>query len=208
MEAHLLSKYDKQNDMADNMTDISEASGNNGESAEGTIRAEIYDWLQCIVAAILACILIFTFAIRHIGVQGDSMKNTLHNKDRVIISNLFYTPKYGDIVVLRKEEFRDEPVIKRVIATEGQTIDINFETGQVFVDGKALQEDYIAEPTRSVQDFYGPVTIPEGHVFVMGDNRNHSTDSRTMSLGTVDERYIMGRLLFRMWPMNVFGKVD
>ena len=203
-----MSKYDKQNDMAENMPDTGEASGDSEKNEEGTIRAEVYDWLQSAVVAILACILIFTFAIRHIGVQGDSMNNTLQSKDRVIISNLFYTPKYGDIVVLKKEEFREEPVIKRVIATEGQTIDINFETGQVFVDGKELVEDYIAEPTMRALDFYGPVTVPEGHVFVMGDNRNHSNDSRDDLLGTVDTRYIMGRLLFRMWPINNFGKVD
>ena len=203
-----MNKYDKQNDMADNMPDTGGASADSGKNGEGTVRAEVYDWLQSVVAAILACILIFTFAIRHIGVQGGSMKNTLQDKDRVIISNLFYTPKYGDIVVLRKETFRNEPVIKRVIATEGQTIDINFETGQVFVDGVELAEDYIAEPTTRAHDFYGPVTVPEGHVFVMGDNRNNSNDSRDALLGTVDVRYIMGRLLFRMWPVNVFGKVD
>lgn len=173
-----------------------------------SVKAEAYDWLQSIVVAILACILLFVFAVRTIGVIGVSMKETLHDGDRVVISNLFYTPESGDIVVLRKESFMDEPIVKRVIATEGQTIDIDFDAGIVYVDGEALTEEYIAEPTYRQLQFEGPVTVPEGHVFVMGDNRNHSNDSRDASLGLVDERYIMGRVLFRMWPLSDFGTVD
>lgn len=176
--------------------------------AGASVKAEAYDWLQSIVVAILACILLFVFAVRTIGVIGVSMKETLHDGDRVVISNLFYTPESGDIIVLRKESFMDEPIVKRVIATEGQTIDIDFDAGIVYVDGEALTEEYIAEPTYRQLQFEGPVTVPEGHVFVMGDNRNHSNDSRDASLGLVDERYIMGRVLFRMWPLSDFGTVD
>lgn len=173
-----------------------------------SVKAEVYDWLQSIVTAILACILLFVFAVRTIGVIGVSMENTLHWKDRVVISNLFYSPKQGDIIVLRKETFREEPVIKRVIATEGQTIEIDFNNGIVYVDGEALVEEYIAEPTYRALDFTGAVTVPEGHVFVMGDNRNHSNDSRDSMLGVVDERYILGKTLFRIWPLSGLGKVD
>jgi signal peptidase I len=169
---------------------------------------EIYDWLQCIISAILICVLAFMFVFRMIGVYGESMEQTLHEGDRVIISNLFYTPEQGDIVVLRKDTFRDEAIIKRVIATEGQTVDIDFDAGIVYVDGEALDEPYINEPTYTQESFVGPITIPEGCVFVMGDNRNASTDSRDSRIGIVDNRYILGRVLIRVYPTNVFGKVD
>ena len=167
-----------------------------------------FDWLQCIVAALVVCILIFVFVGRTVGVVGPSMQQTLIEGDRLIISRLFYTPKYGDIVVLRKDEFKEEPIIKRVIATEGQTVDIDFDAGIVYVDGKALDEPYTNTPTNVREDFNaGPVTVPEGCVFVMGDNRNHSTDSRTEVIGCVDTRYILGKALFRLTPLNRLGSI-
>ena len=167
-----------------------------------------FDWLQCIVAALVVCILIFVFVGRTVGVVGPSMQQTLIEGDRLIISRLFYTPKYGDIVVLRKDEFKEEPIIKRVIATEGQTVDIDFDAGIVYVDGKALDEPYTNTPTNVREDFNaGPVTVPEGCVFVMGDNRNHSTDSRTDVIGCVDTRYILGKALFRLMPIEKFGSI-
>ena len=167
----------------------------------------VFDWIQVVVTALVACMLIFVFLGRTVGVIGPSMESTLIEVDRLIISNLFYTPKYGDIVVLRKDEFKSDPIIKRVIATEGQTVDIDFEAGVVYVDGLALDEPYVNTPTNLREDFTGPVTVPEGCVFVMGDNRNRSTDSRTEKIGCVDTRYIIGRALFRMWPLNKFGSI-
>ena len=169
--------------------------------------AEVYDWFQCIVTALLLCVLVFVFLFRVVGVLGSSMVPTLHEGDKIITSNLFYTPEYGDIVVLRKDSFDDDPIVKRVIATEGQTVDIDFDAGIVYVDGVALEENYIAEPTQRALDFSGPVTVPEGCVFVMGDNRNGSTDSRDDRLGCVDTRYIMGKVLFRILPISGFGSV-
>lgn len=174
----------------------------------GKIRREVYDWVQCIVAALLICILVFVFVIRLIGVDGISMQPTLQNGDRVFISDLLYTPAYGDIVVLQTNSFSEEPIIKRVIATEGQVVEIDFNTGVVSVDGKALDEPYTNEPTYSRLDFIGPLEVPEGHVFVMGDNRNHSNDSRDARIGVIDEREILGRVLFRIFPLSEFGKVD
>lgn len=178
------------------------------QKPKNTVKAEIYDWLEIIVTAVLACVLIFVFFARTIGVIGSSMERTLSGDDRVIISNLFYTPEYGDIVVLRKQSFMEEPVIKRVIATEGQTLEIDFDEGTVYVDGVALIEDYTAARTHIVDDYSGPVTVPEGHVYVMGDNRNESRDSRDRDLGVVDNRYIMGRVLLRVWPFDKIGTVD
>jgi signal peptidase I len=163
-------------------------------------KMELYDWLQCVVSAILCGILIFVFVGRVIGVDGNSMLGTLRDKDKVIMTNLFYTPKYGDIVVIKTETFGETPLVKRVIATGGQTIDINFETGEVSIDGRVIVEDYIRELTTEKLDFNGPVTVPKGFIFVMGDNRNASTDSRDELVGLVDTRQILGKVLFVLIP--------
>ena len=166
-------------------------------------KMELYDWMQCIVSAILCAIFIFVFIGRTIGVEGISMQQTLHWYDRVILSGLFYKPKNGDIVIFRPptEAFGGTPLVKRVIAVAGQTIDIDFETGDVIVDGVILDEDrYINEPTHNRLNFSGPVTVPDGYVFVMGDNRNHSSDSRDARVGFVDTRYILGKVLFLFIP--------
>ncbi len=168
---------------------------------------DLFDWLQCIVTALVACVLIFVFIGRTIGVVGSSMVPTLEQGDRLIISKLFYTPQQGDIVVLQKDSFADYPLIKRVIATEGQTVDIDFDAGVVYVDGVALDEPYTAEPTVVREDFDEPVTVPEGCIFVMGDNRNRSTDSRTDSIGCVNTRLIMGKALLRLTPLSKFGTI-
>lgn len=167
--------------------------------------SETYDWIQCLVSALLICVLVFAFFVRIIGIKGSSMVPTFENRDSVIISNLFFTPQYGDVVVLRKDTFQKEPIIKRVIATEGQTIDIDFNAGIVYVDGKALDEPYVNSPTNNQLDFTGKVTVPENCVFVMGDNRNDSTDSRSSLISCVDKRYIMGKVLLRILPLNKFG---
>ena len=169
-------------------------------------RSNLYDWVQCLVAALLICVLVFAFLIRIIGIVGNSMNPTFEDGDSVVISKLFYEPKQGDVVVLRKFNL-DEPIIKRVVATEGQTVEIDFVKGIVYVDGQALDEPYIKEPTYTALDFNGSVTVPENSVFVMGDNRNDSLDSRLGIVGCVDERYIMGKVLFRLLPYNKFGSV-
>ena len=176
-------------------------------ATERSARRDIYDWMQCIVVAIIVCVLLFSFFVRLVDVVGESMFPTLDNGDKIIVSNLFYDPKPGDIVVFRKDEYRDEPLVKRVIAVEGQTIDIDFDLGIVYVDGEPLDEPYIAEPTSEPLDFSGPVTVPKNCVFVMGDNRNHSTDSRYSTIGFVDKRCIMGKVYFTLYPLKNFGSV-
>ena len=176
-----------------------------GKEPKTKTRVEVYDWIQSILMALVVCVLLFVFVVRMVNVDGESMLPTLEDKDRVIISNLFYTPKQGDIVVLRKEAFLYEPIVKRVIAVEGQTVEIDFDRGEVFVDGEELDEPYILEPTYRSLDFSGSVTVPEGCVFVMGDNRNGSTDSRYSVLGCVDTRLIMGRVYLTVFPLKNFG---
>lgn len=170
-------------------------------------RSNLYDWIQCLVAALLICVLVFAFFIRIIGIIGDSMNPTFEDGDSVVISDLFYEPQQGDVIVLRKLSFKDEPIIKRVIATEGQTVKIDFDNGIVYVDDVALDEPYILEPTTRALDFDGSVTVPENCVFVMGDNRNDSLDSRFSLIGCIDEREILGKVLFRILPFDKFGSV-
>ncbi len=186
---------------------VKPAGSEANKTSERSVRRDLYDWIQCVVMAVIICVLLFSFFVRLVDVVGESMMPTLEPGDKIIVSNLFYEPKQGDIVVFRKDEYRDEPLVKRIIAVEGQTIDIDFNRGIVYVDGEPIDEPYIAEPTVEEEDFTGRVTVPEGCIFVMGDNRNHSTDSRTSTIGFVDERCIMGKVYFTLYPLKNFGSV-
>lgn len=165
---------------------------------------EIYGMLHDLVYILAAVTLLFVFVVRLVGVDGTSMVPTLHNGDFLLLeSNFLYRPddiQNGDIVVINEPYHwnRDQSlIVKRVIATEGQTIDIDFEKGEVYVDGVLLQEDYINEPTYFCWDGdYAtelPATVPEGHIFVLGDNRNNSSDSRFAPVGMIDERCVLGK---------------
>lgn len=171
-----------------------------GEKKSGS--REVYEWVQALVCSVLAVVLAFTFGARLIGVDGHSMVPTLQDGDRLLVLNAMLCGGYepGDIVVLRKESFLPTPIVKRVVATEGQVVDIDFGSGTVFVDGTPLREDYINERTYTPEGTAFPLTVPEGCVFVMGDNRNRSTDSRSDQLGTIDARYIIGRAVFLALP--------
>ncbi len=178
------------------------------EAVELATRRDIYDWIQCLASALIVCVVIFIFFIRVIDVKGTSMYPTLNNEDKMLVSDLFYTPKAGDIVVFKKDEYSSEKaLVKRVIATEGQEINIDFDKGIVYVDGVALEEDYINELTTTKLDFIGPQTVPDGCVFVMGDNRNMSTDSRKTEIGMVDNRLIIGKVYCVIFPLESFGAV-
>ncbi len=166
---------------------------------------ELYEWVQCVVVALMACVLMFTFLGRVIDVIGPSMEDTFYTGHKVIVTRLAGNYEQGDVVVLRKNTYGEHPIIKRVIATAGQTVSINFATGTVYVDGVALDEPYTKEPTYAQEDFYQPVYVPEGCIFVMGDNRNHSQDSRYSLIGCVDTRYVLGKAVFQIWPLNRIG---
>ncbi len=169
---------------------------------------EVYEWLQCIVVALIACVLLFSFVGRVIDVRGESMLPTLVEGDKIIITRLTTSYDAGDMVVLQKDTFKSDPIVKRIIATEGQTVDIDFEMGVVYVNGFALEESYINEPTYRQEDFVGPQVVPEGCVFVLGDNRNNSLDSREATIGMVDTRHILGKVVFRILPLSHFGALQ
>ena len=147
-----------------------------------------------------------TFTLRPARSEGFSSGLLLarleQDGDRLLVVNSLLCGEYevGDIVIARKESFDAQPIVKRVIATEGQTVDIDFNLGRVYVDGVMLEEDYINDLTYREEGTLFPLTVPEGEVFLLGDNRNHSNDSRDSSLGTVDTRLLIGKAVFLVFP--------
>ena len=176
---------------------------------EQQARLDLYDWIQSLMVALVICVALFIFAVRVIDVSGSSMVPTLRDGDKMIVSDLFYKPKYGDIVVFKTDQYDpDRALVKRVIATEGQEISLDFDRGVVYINGSPIEEDYIAELTTTKLDFIGPQTVPEGCVFVMGDNRNATTDSRKKEIGMVDERMILGRAYYVVFPISEMGRIQ
>lgn len=178
--------------------------------------AELYEWLQMFLGCVVAAVVLFNCVARLTRVDGGSMDTTLQHGEIMLIWSLGYTPKQGDIVVLNKTSVLlpdwTEPraIVKRVIATGGQTVDVDYSTGAVYVDGRPLDEPYLHEEMRrpgapSMQETHWEV--PEGSIFVMGDNRNYSTDSRDSLLGAIDTDYILGKAILALWPLNRFGAV-
>lgn len=193
MEMEIIMSRKKRKAQAAEVSDI-EASGK-----------DLYDWVQCLIVALIICVVFFAFFVRIIDVVGTSMNPTLNNSDKMLVSGLFYKPQVGDVVVFKKDEYNpNKALVKRVIAVEGQEINIDFDRGIVYIDGQPIQEDYIAELTKTKEDFIGPKTVPEGCVFVMGDNRNMSTDSRKTEIGMVDTRLILGKAYMVIYPLSEF----
>ncbi len=165
----------------------------------------IVDFVSIIATSIVAIMLIFTFAFRIVGVSGPSMMNTLVNGDWLMVSAFITEPERGDIVIITQPNAYNEPIVKRVIAVGGDTIDINFDTATVSVNGKVIDEPYLATPTTDDEGAWQyPLTLKEGQVFVMGDNRQHSSDSRSPDIGLIDENYILGQVILRFSPISEF----
>ena len=162
----------------------------------------VYDWLDSLVYAFLTILLIFTFLFRIVGVSGNSMKPTLQNGDWLAVRAINTSVSRGDIVVITQPNSLNEPLIKRVIAVGGDTVDIDFVEGTVKINGDVINEPYIYEPTHRMSNVAFPLTVPEGCVFVMGDNRNDSLDSRSRTVGFIDTRYVLGVAQFRFYPFG------
>ncbi len=172
---------------------------------------EFFEWIELFGYAVAVVIVLFTFVCRIAVVSGPSMEKTLFHGEVLIVSDLFYEPKPGDVIVFQSNTIlNNEAIVKRVIATEGQTVDIDFATWTVTVDGVALEEDYvnfIRDQYMNGSDYSYPLTVEEGKLFVMGDNRNHSSDSRDSRIGQVDSRFVLGRVLFRFLPLDKIGMI-
>ncbi len=168
----------------------------------------VYEFADIVVSALLVIFVIFTFLFRLVGVEGQSMVPTLQESNRLLVSSSRYVPQYKDIVIITQPNIFHEPIVKRVIATEGQKVDIDFEKGIVYVDDKALDEPYVNAPTLTKEGVEFPVTVPAGHIFVMGDNRNWSTDSRSPDIGFIDARYVLGKVEGRITPLGHWSVYD
>lgn len=162
----------------------------------------VYEWMDSFVFSIILILIVFVFGFRVVGVDGESMMPTLNNMDWLAVQAINSTIERGDIVVITQPNITNKPLIKRVIAVGGDTLDINFMTGEVKVNGEVIDEPYIMAPTHNQGDFNKPIRIPEGYLFVMGDNRNDSLDSRFDSIGIIDERYVLGVASVRLFPFG------
>lgn len=168
-------------------------------------KKELLEWTQAIVIALVVALVLRTFVFTLVRVSGSSMEPTLHNNDRLVVRRFMYTPKRGDVIILRPPMHKDTPYIKRVVALPGETVDIDFENHIVYIDGKPIKEEYINEPTARPGNMQFPLTVEEDTVFVLGDNRNNSRDSRYSDVGLIPYDSIMGRASFRIWPLNQLG---
>ncbi|MCD7947607.1 MAG: signal peptidase I [Oscillospiraceae bacterium] len=190
---------------------ISEQPREEKLSNADALKQDAYFWLQALVGALVCLILVFTFLGRIVFVDGESMLPTLNDGDMLVLQSIGYEPQRGDVVVLTKDIFLDKSIVKRVIALGGQTVDIDYDAGTVAVDGEVLDEPYINELMEYPQSMYETIThleVPEGSIFVMGDNRNHSSDSRNVRCGAIDTRYVMGHVLLIAFPFSHFGGVS
>jgi len=198
-----------------------DAQVSEGTEIKKPIAHAIFEWVELFALSLAAVLIVMTFFIRHSPVNGDSMMPTLYEKDVLIISRVGYEPENGDIVIIQSPEYDlRRPLVKRVIATGGQTVRIDFGTWEIFVDGKLIKEDYIRKTSDpmvrgGISNYFNKVdaermiyeeVVPPNCVFVLGDNRNNSKDSR--DLGFIDERYIVGEVNFRLLPLSAIGDVE
>ena len=205
----------------DIVNDLQQTDTNSTQNTKQSPISVIIDYVEIFAVSLALVIFVFSSFVRICKVVGPSMENTLYQGEKLIVSSAGYTPQREDIIVFHQTGTLNEPVVKRVIATEGETVTIDFNDKTTYMsvtitdkDGNTFvldEKDYMnldSSFVRSEMDFEMPYTVPEGCLFVMGDNRNHSTDSRSTIIGPVDERRILGKVILRIAPFDKFGKVD
>ncbi len=185
---------------------------------KNSLMKEVWEWVQAIVIAVVVALLLRNYVLTLAKVDGQSMEPTLQHADRLYVNRVAYTPEKGDVIIFEPASDPGRPYIKRVIATEGDTVYIDFETGDVYVNDKIIDEPYIKEPTHRKDAYIDfliwsghyskeePIKIEEGYFWAMGDNRNNSSDSR--ALGPIPVKELIGHATFRFWPLNNMGTVD
>ncbi len=171
----------------------------------GKCGKELWGWIRILVITAAVSFFVFFCAFRVVNVQGHSMEPTLIDGDRLVISGLFYDPRPGDVVVLSDRNGLHERLVKRIIATGGQTV--RFEEGKIYVDEELMEEPYLSVTETDPGPMGTVLEVPEGYVFVMGDNRPYSTDSRFPQVGYIAEKEIIGHVLFRFLPLGRAGQI-
>ena len=188
---------------------MAESNKDSGVMPKLNWKQNIVMYLHDLAYLLMGLMIVFLVVFRLIVVSGDSMYSTLVDGDYLLlISNVFYRqPEHGDIIVISKQSFDDgAPIVKRVIASEGQIVDIDFQQGIVYVDGLPLEEDYISSPTNVYEGVNFPVIVEDGCYFVLGDNRGVSKDSRSPEIGFVDKREVLGKAIFLLLPGTNHGR--
>ncbi len=195
-----------------------EETPENDAKKGNSLAAEIFDWIKSIAIALVVAFLLKNYVLTLAKVDGSSMEPSLQHADRLYVNRVAYTPERGDVIIFEPSSDPGRPYIKRVIAVGGDTVYIDFATGDVFVNDKLIDEPYISQPTQLVGSYVGrlimannysrenPIKIEEGYFWAMGDNRNASKDSR--ELGPIPNEELMGHAVFRFWPLDSIGTVD
>lgn len=169
------------------------------------VSAFLFETFESVVYALIVMVTFMTFFFRIISISGFSMLDTLHDFDKVMVKRFNYKPTCGDVVIIKRGQYLDQPLVKRVIATEGQSIKIDYCSGSVFVNGIKIKEDYLKEPMIYQNDDFIPEKIPKGYCFVMGDNRNKSLDSRSGTVGLIENRNVVGKAVFIVFSFYKTG---
>lgn len=180
------------------------------KSGASRLNRNIAEWVEALVVSFVLIVLLYTFFFRVITVSGSSMENTLQSNDRVVVRCVAYQPQCGDIIVVDSNSKYGAPLIKRIIAVAGDEVNIDFTSGTVYVNGQQLEEPYLYnnEKTTRAYDVTFPLVVDEGCVFVMGDHREVSLDSRSSDIGLIDVRDILGKVVLQIYPFSQIGAVE
>lgn len=201
-----------------NLDELTETVEKDDLKAKINYKKEIFEWVKAIAVALVVAFVLRNYVLTLAKVDGQSMEPTLQHSDRLYVNKIAYTPKKGDVIIFEPKSDPGRPYIKRVIATEGDNVYIDFESGEVFVNGELIDEPYISQPTHLMGSYINylinsgnyskekPIKIEKGYFWAMGDNRNASKDSRELGQIPVDE--IVGHAVFRFWPLDNMGSVD